>query len=182
MKFYQFARIAPAIVLSLFFGDVLAGAQSRSTPPASAPQQSDGEDERFGSPVREMASRSYFARLEAEHQENIRRAGEAAALASELLRSYTEDRALSPVDVKNLERLEKIARRLRGYAGGSDDDAAEPAAATSLGESLAQIAELSSALQREVEQTPRRIVSAKLISDANRVLDLIRQARSLARQ
>lgn len=182
MKMHMFARVALLHSLFLFFCVGGVAAQSRTPVPSADQSSSDDAEERFGSSIREMTHRSYFERLNAEHKQNIKRAGEGATLASDLLRAFNQNRALSSNDLKNLEKLEKIARRIRSYAGGSDDDReSAPNSTITLGDSLSQIAELSSGLQQEVEQTARQVVSAKLIADANRVISLVRHARNLAR-
>lgn len=182
MKMHTLARSALLQVLFVTICVVTIAAQSRTSTPNIDASPSDEEEGRFGSSIREMRQRSYFERLDAEHKQNIKRAGEGAILASDLLRSFNRNRALSANDVKSLERLEKIARRIRSYAGGSDDERDSVTESTmTLGDSLSQIAELSSNLQQEVEQTARQVVSAKLIADANRVISLVRQARTLAR-
>lgn len=183
MKMYTFTRSALLLVLFLLLSATTLAAQSRSTIPRADPPASEEEEERFGSSIREMRQRSYFERLNAEHKLNIKRASEGAALASDLLRAFNRNRALSANDLENLEKLEKIARRIRGYAGGSDDDrGSDSAAPVALGESLSQIADLTSVLQQEVARTARQVVSAKLIADANRVIFLVRQARNFTRQ
>lgn len=186
MKIRTLARPALLQGFCLIACAAILTAQSRTSPPRaslpSAESSAPDEDSRFGSSIREMTQRSYFERLDAEHKQNIKRAGEGATIASDLLRSFNQNRALSAGDIKNLEKLEKIARRIRAYAGGSGDDRnLDSAAISTLGDSLSQVAELSLGLQQEVEGTARQVVSAKLIADANRVISLVRHARSLAR-
>lgn len=183
MKFHTIMRSTLLQILFAILCAVTIAAQSRTSIPNLDSSSSDEEENRFGSSIREMSQRAYFERLNAEHKQNIKRAGEGAALASDLLRSFNQSRALSTNDAKNLERLEKIARRLRSHAGGSDDERDSAVESTvTLGDSLSQIAELSSSLQQEVERTARQIVSAKLIADANRLISLVRHARDLTRR
>lgn len=182
MKMHTFARSALLQSLLVILCAMGIAAQSPSSIPNTDSASPDEEEGRLGSSIREMRQRSYFERLNHEHKQNIQRATEGATLASDLLHSFNQNRALSANDVKNLERLEKIARRIRSYAGGSDDDRdSTPGSTMTLRDSLLQIAELSSSLQQEVERTARQVVSAKLIADANRVISLVRQARTLAR-
>ena len=152
MKMHTLAHSLLMQSLFLLICTYTVAAQSRSSMPTTDQSASENE-ERFGSSIREMTQRSHF-----------------------------ENRALSSNDLKSLEKLEKIARRIRSYAGGSDDESEIAAgSAMTLGDSLSQIAELSSSLQQEVEKTARQVVSAKLIADANRFISLVRQARAQAR-
>jgi len=83
--------------------------------------------------------------------------------------------------LKKIERLEKLTKKVRGEAGGDDQDVTIPAQPKDLSSALTQIAETADALSKDVEKTPRRVVSASVICNANLLLELIRVARTFAR-
>src|SRR5215210_1685797 len=76
----------------------------------------------FGSPEAEMLRRAEIRREEETHKDMVERADEAVQIGDQLLASYRKNNSLTRDDLKRLERLEKLARKIRGGAGGSDDE------------------------------------------------------------
>jgi hypothetical protein len=119
---------------------------------------------------------------EKEHQDNLDRAREAAQISTELRDAYTHNKSLGRADVKKLDRLEKITRHIRSDAGGSDDrDSLMEKAPTHLESALSRLAEVSEALRKGVEKTPRQVISAPVIEQANELLDIITYIRNQVR-
>jgi hypothetical protein len=83
--------------------------------------------------------------------------------------------------LKKVERLEKLTKKVRGEAGGEDEEVEIPDRPADLSSTLAQIAEASESLSKEVIDTPRQVVSASVIGKANVLLELIKMVRSFAR-
>jgi hypothetical protein len=83
--------------------------------------------------------------------------------------------------MKKLERLEKLARRIRSRAGGEDDDEPLNNVPTTLEPALTRLAETSEALSKGVEKTPRMVISTTVIERANELLEIIRFIRTNAR-
>jgi hypothetical protein len=175
-----------ALASTLFFiswflpGATTVCAQSnRTLPDASTSRSSEDGDERMGAPEKEFAARASLARANAEYKQNLKRAGDSATLAISLRRAFQQNRSLTSAQIKNLEQLEKLARRIRGYAGGSDDGEAMDDTPADIGESLTRIADIAVQLQQEVEKTSRQAISAKIITSANELVALVRHARNL---
>ena len=80
-----------------------------------------------------------------------------------------------------MERLEKLARRIREEAGGSEGDVTieNP---RQLEAALGKMAELSEAMRKGVENTPRQVISASVIERTNELLEMLRYVRSFTRQ
>jgi hypothetical protein len=83
--------------------------------------------------------------------------------------------------LKKVERLEKLTKKVRGEAGGEDEEVEIPDRPADLSSTLAQIAEARESLSKEVIDTPRQVVSASVIGKANVLLELIKMVRSFAR-
>ena len=98
--------------------------------------------------------------------------------ASEL-RQLLHTRKISSVELTNyfLDRLEKLARRIRSDAGGSEEDVSIESPPQQLEPALSRLAEESDCLKITVEKTPRHVVSAMVIEKANVLLKLIKLAR-----
>jgi hypothetical protein len=134
-----------------------------------------------GSPEAEMLARHELAAAEKDYRENLERAREAAQLSTEIRDAYLQNKAFSRVEAKKLERLEKLTRKIRNEAGGSDGEAANESTPVQVEPALARIAEISEKLRNVVEKTPRQVVSASVIERANELLEILRYIRTLAR-
>lgn len=130
-----------------------------------------------GAPAEEMYSRRAIKLAEKEHQENLERAREAAKLSAQLKDTFLSTRDLSLPDRKRLERLEKLTRKVRSEAGGSDSEIILDHVPRDLESALARLAEVSDQMRKEVEKTPRQVVSASVIERANELLEIIQYAR-----
>lgn len=133
----------------------------------------------LNSPEEEMMARRAIKLAEKERQENLERAREAAQIGAQLHDSFLKNKALGRDDFKKLDRLEKVTRKIRSEAGGSDDDEELKDAPAQLEKALERIAEVSEAVHQGVEKTPRQVVSADLIERTNELLEIIRFVRAL---
>ena len=130
----------------------------------------------------EMRARRDVKVAEKAHQENVDRAQEAAQLGTELRDAFANNKSLGRTESKKLERLEKITRRIRSEAGGSDDrDTNTEKAPTQLESAFSRLAEVSKELRKGVEKTPRQVISASVIERANELLDIITFIRNQTR-
>ena len=163
---------------SFSFGQSDAG-KPPPTPPSN-PAPSDNpiipekkrSDTRFGSPENEMRSKAILKDEKKKYEENLGRAREVSELAVQLSESYISYKAFKSEDSKKLERLEKLTKRIRNEAGGSESesDADLKDICTSMIETMKHLAELTEELHKLVDKTPRKVVSAAVIDQANRVL------------
>src|SRR5207244_12237016 len=117
---------------------------------------------------------------ENDHRENVDRAREAAQLSTEIRDSFVNNKALGRNEVKKLERLEKITRKIRSEAGGSDSDVTLDDPPNEMVSALSRLAETSDKLKKGVEDTPRQVISASVIERANEVLELIHYVHSFS--
>ena len=142
----------------------------------------DEQDKRFGSPAEEMRYRAAVRHEESSHKEMLGRAAETTRLAKELSASYESRRSLAAEDLKRLERLEKLARKIRGGAGGSDDDAGLENPPGGLGPAVARLSEVTEKLNANVQKTSRMVVSACVIEHTNELIELVRHIRGLVQK
>lgn len=129
----------------------------------------------------EMLARREIKAAEKERQENLDRAHEAAQLGAEIQTAFTKNQSLGRTELKKIERLEKLTRRIREEAGGSSGDVTLDDPPRELKSALDKLAELSEAMNKGVEKTPRQVVSAFVIERTNQVLEIIRYVRSYLR-
>jgi hypothetical protein len=145
-------------------------------PAPSAKSQRAGD---FGSPEAEMLRRAEIRREEDSHKEMVVRADEAAQIGGELLSSYKKNNSLTRDDLKRLERLEKLARKIRGGAGGSDDDEELSDPPVQVEGAVARLAKVAEDLKESVSKTSRLVISANVIERSNEVIELIRHIRNI---
>lgn len=183
-KVSRLLRITLACGLFVISAASVAG-QIRTTPPDSKPQATpeDKRDENvdFSSRESEMRTRLAIQKEKKDHEENLARAKEARQLASDLKIAYETRNTFTSQDQKRLERLEKLTRRIRNEAGGSDTDADPKDLPQSIVSAVKLVAEMAEDLCKEVEKTPRRIVSASIINQANKLIGLIQHVRDTSR-
>jgi hypothetical protein len=180
----------PAVLISvILFSCGIAAAQvaSASHPsPTPPPGPIDGkikgpDDPPLTTFEEEMRAKRAIKIAEKDHEENLKRAREIAELGKEIGDSLKAKSVIDRDSLKKVERLEKLTKKVRGEAGGEDEDVEIPNRPADLPATLAKIAEASESLSKNVIDTPRQVVSASVIDKANVLLELIKMARNFAR-
>src|SRR5882762_11813531 len=180
-----FSLAVPGSLLIIAACCSLGFAQSSLNRPPKAAASADSSDTEekesflFGSMEDEMKAKRRIKLEQKQYQENLDRAREADKLSVELKNTYTEKKAFTREDTKKLERLEKLTKRIRSEAGGSDEDSSLDNPPNELQLALARLAQVTESLRKVVEKTPRQVISATVIEQANVVLQLVRITRNL---
>ena len=173
------------IFLALFMALFSFSALGQSTLPPN-PNEATGADKAApnsksgfdaDSAAEEMHVRRAIRLAEKDHLENLDRAREAAKISAELKTTFASARVLGVPDLKKLERLEKLTRRIRSEAGGSDSEVTLDEVPKDLESALTRLADVSDQVRKEVEKTPRQVVSACVIERSNQLLEVIQYAR-----
>lgn len=129
----------------------------------------------------EIRAKRMIKMAEKDHQENVARAKEIHQIGQELKESLQGKTALDRDSLKKIERLEKLTKKVRGEAGGESEEVSIVNPPADLSSAALQIAEKSESLSKEVQNTPRQVISASVISSANILLELIKIARTFGR-
>jgi hypothetical protein len=127
----------------------------------------------------EMRAKRAIKLAEKDHQQNLDRAREISQLAKELQQGLKDKSVLGREDLKRVERLEKLTKKIRGEAGGEDDEVQIVNRPSDITSAVTQIAEVTESLSKSVQNTPRQVISASVIDSANVLLELIRILRTL---
>ena len=180
-------RTLSLTLLLLLAGALSANVQAQARrrneplpPAADASRASNGvpnREEPFGSPHEELLERAAIKFDESEHKETLERAKEGALLGVELRAGFEQNRALTREDWKKIERLEKIARRIRSRVGGSDDKTPLEDPPGTLEKAIPRLALVADELQKGVEKTSRHVISAAVIERSNELIELIKLIR-----
>ena len=113
-----------------------------------------------------------------DYEEHVERAKEVRDAAAELQKIYETARSFNAADYKKLERLEKLTRRIRNEVGGEKTDADPKDLPQQKAEAVPLLAAMAKELCDEVEKTPRRVISASIIDQANKLIALIQYLRN----
>jgi len=127
----------------------------------------------------EMRAKRQIKFAEKEHRENMARANEIADLGKGLADAFKQKKQLDREDLKRLERLEKLTRKVRSEAGGEDCDTALEKPPADLESGVSRMGEVAVSLGDKVKDTPRQVISASVIDEANVLLQLIRVVRTM---
>jgi len=179
-----------ASIFVVLFVSGLAVAQIPPAPrpsPTPPPQPVDGTIRNPNDPPlteidEELRAKRAIKAAEKDHLENIKRAREIAEIGKNLKESLKDKSVLDRDSLKKVERLEKLTKKIRSEAGGQEEEVEIPKKPSDLPSTVTQIADASEKLSKNVEDTPRQVVSASVIGDANVLLELLKMVRAYARQ
>ena len=181
--------VTTSMLMMLMFCASIAFSQVKSPPPEPSPtpplRPLDGtlknpDDTPLTTFEEEIRAKRELRIAEKDYQENLNRAKEIGDIGKEF-KDFKESTSLDRDCVKKIERLEKLTKKVRSEAGGDDEEITITPRPTDLTSAMKQISEASEHLSKEVQNTPRRVVSASVISHANVLLELIRVARGFVR-
>jgi len=170
------------IVLSFVISTAQTSIKTSATPPPPPPDTT--ADKRLGEqpgPLttfeEELRAKRAIKLAEKEHEENLNRAREISQLGQDLRNCLKDRSVLDREDAKKIDRLEKLTKKIRGEAGGEDDDVQIGAPPADVPTAVTQIADNAEQLSKDVQKTPRQVVSAAVIDRANVLLQLVRILR-----
>ena len=169
------------LISSIFFA-LAGGALAQQTDAQdNRPGESSRRRDDLGKPAEEIMLRAEIRHEEESHKEMVERAGEAAQIGEQILSSYKKNSALGSDDLKKLERLDKLAHKIRSGAGASDDVELEDPPGQ-LDAAVKRLADASDLLNKSVQKTSRLVISAAVIQHSNELIELIKRIRSIQHQ
>jgi len=130
----------------------------------------------------EIRAKRLISLAEKEHKENLKRAEEISQLGEDLKSVLKSRSVLEREDTKKLDRLEKLTRKIRGEAGGEESEVEIVDAPSDIPSAAERIADVADQLSKDVQKTPRQVVSAAVIDRANVLLKLVKILRGFARR
>ena len=146
------------------------------------PPRTDDPRERDQTPMgtfeEEIRAKRAIKLAEKDHEENIERAKEISQLAKTLQESLKDKTTIDRDSAKKLERLEKLTKKIRSEAGGEDEEVKIVDRPADIAAAVIQVAESAEKLSKDVQETPRQVVSATVIGNANVLLELIKLLRA----
>lgn len=165
------------LFLSIFFSLACVAQAQETDAQDSRPGAHRGRDD-MGKPAEEIIARAEIRHAEETHKEMVERAGEAAQIGGEILSDYKKNNALSGDDFKKLDRLEKLAHKIRSTAGAGEDVELEDPP-SKLEDAVKRLADASDLLNKSVQKTSRLVISAAVINHSNELIELVKRIRSI---
>ena len=183
--FLALLKTSPGIFSFIILCVVVSVAQSSSkVSPTPPPPPDITADKRLGEnpgPLttfeEELRAKRAIKLAEKEHEDNLNRAKEISQLGQSLKNDLKDRSGLDREDTKKIDRLEKLTKKIRGEAGGEDDDVQIAAPPADVPTAVSQIADNAEQLSKDVQKTPRQVVSAAVIDRANVLLQLVKILR-----
>jgi hypothetical protein len=181
IQFTRYLRNLSCAVVLCIPGALPVSAQSAGVPPPIEPPNAKSEKPEFGSHEGEMRARLILKEEKKRYDEHLERAREASKLAAQLSETYKAKQAFDSEDGKKLERLEKLTRRIRNEAGGSEAEPDVKNIPLDMVSAVNRVSEMAEDLRKLVEKTPRHVISTAVIDQANTLIGIIQYVRNPTR-
>jgi hypothetical protein len=165
------------LITFLLLNSLIVSAQSSkpSPPPMTDEERAEQLSQEMNLPP-EMRSRLAIERANNEHRKIIEDAHKLNDLSAEVAKRYGERNNLSSDDMKNVGTIEKLAKRILTFAGGSEEKIEEKRS-LSLGDCILQLGKVAENVKKILLSESRHVISAKLIADANEAINLAQVIR-----
>ena len=164
----------------------LTSATAQQNTQNQKPVSLDGDKSSTEDPARsfsvmeeEMRAKRAIKVVDKEYQENLDRARDLSFLGTSIVTSFRQKSELDRQDVIKLEKIAKLAKGIRRAAGGCEDDVEMEKPPRDLASAVNMLGEISKSLKEKVEKTPKHVISAGVIDEANVLLELVRIVRTL---
>ena len=151
----------------------------KQRPPSEQTKREEDKEEPLTVVEEEMRAKRAIKEADREYQENLDRARDLSSLGVAIVTSFKEKNGLDHDDIKKLDKVEKLAKGIRRAAGGSEDKVEMEQPPKDLTSAMEMLNDLSQSLKEKVEKTPKHVISACVIDEANVLLEVIRILRTL---
>lgn len=159
-----------------------AFAQSTSTTPRTSDNKTRGrlhrDDDQEGSLPDDMRIKMAIAREENEYKKTLDDVDKLSGLSEEVAKGYVEHKQLSADDVKKLNTIEKLAKRVLNHAGGEEvGDKSGSADHLAISDAIDKLNAAAAKIKKDMKAETRFVVSAVVIANSNEVINLARLIR-----
>jgi NifB/MoaA-like Fe-S oxidoreductase len=170
---FRFRTLILLLVMLPAFGTAVSA--QRETRSAEVPKTED-----LPKNIRESLAKQRIEQEKKEHEELIKRTEEALRLTEELEKSFSVSGTVKTEDIKKLERLERLVKKIRNDLGGDDEDLenlkGEEKPSSLLG-AFEELQKVALRLFDEVKKTTRHSISVAAIQSSNLILRVLRFIR-----
>jgi hypothetical protein len=164
------------IFFSLFaFGLITVSAQVNTTPDGRDVKK---EDENGG--IRDTIVKWRIKKENEDYQELIKRGEEALQIADELKASFDKNQKLSNDELKKLDKLEKLVKKIQDNLGGEDDDekpSDDDKKLNSLATAINFLQENTANLLAELKKNTKMSISVIAVESSNYLMKILKFIR-----
>jgi hypothetical protein len=160
----------------------VAFAQNTSSIPRSSNNKSTGkihrDDDQEVTLPEDMRIKMAIAREENEYKKTLEDVEKLSGLSEEVAKGYVERKQLSADDVKKLNTIEKLAKRVLTHAGGAEvGDKSGSVDHLALADAIDKLNTAAAIIKKDMKAETRFVVSAIVIANSNEVINLARLIR-----
>ncbi len=173
--FFKFSRF---IFIAVLFLLAVASADAQIDSPDASNRSGANNKEDFPKGIKESLAKSRIEREKKDHEELIQNGEEVVKLSENLEKSFAESNTLSSEDQKKLDRLEKLAKKIRKELGASDgDDTDEDINLSSMRNAFQTLQSNTNNLVSELKKTTRYSISVVAVQSSNTLLKIVKFIR-----
>lgn len=157
---------------------IVANAQSTTPDASTSNGKTNSNKEDLPKNIKESLAKSRIEKEKKEYEELLQRSKEALKITEELEKSFSQNNQLSVEDQKKLDRLEKLAKKIRKELGGDADEESEKKDNLYSMQSALEILQNNSIkLLDELKKATRYTVSVIAIQSSNALIKAVRFLR-----
>ncbi|MEW6129562.1 MAG: hypothetical protein AB1757_21155 [Acidobacteriota bacterium] len=175
MKFFLLVSCLFAISFSAVAQNSTASSKPR--PPKTDDEEFERIEQETTLPP-EMRIRMELERRNNEYRKVVEDAQKLNDLSGDIAKHFQEQKTLSSQDMKNVNAIEKLAKRILSFAGGSEekDDAHKN---LSLEAMVNRLLEVSTKIKDSLTTETRHVISATVIYNSNEAINLTQFIRKM---
>lgn len=178
---FKFSNLIFAVI---FFSLAVVGVNAQSDAPSAGSRSGAASDkEDYPKGIKESLAKSRIEREKKDYAELLQNGEEAVKLSESLEKTFADSKTLSSEDQKKLDRLEKLAKKIRSELGAEngedavgDEKTNEKAPLTMLS-AFQNLKSSTVKLVGELKKTTRHSVSVVAIQSSNAFLRIVRFIR-----
>ena len=176
--FFKFSQLIFITILLLL--TVICADAQMEPPEIGKPSGQSKEKDDLPKGIKEMLAKGRIDREKKDFEELLQNGEEAVKLSESLEKTFTASNNLTAEDQKKLDRLEKLAKKIRRELGASDndgDEAEEVEKLSSIREAFKTLQSSTGKLVAELKKTTRYSVSVIAIQSSNAFLKVVKFLR-----
>lgn len=173
--FFKFSRLI--VFPAMLFLTVVGVNAQNEMPDASSPSGKSANKEDFPKGIKETIAKSRIEREKKDYEELLQNGEEALKLSSSLEKSFVALNKLSSEDQKKLDRLEKLAKKIRRELGADDFDEEEEEKPSSISEAFKTLQTSTGKLVEELKKATRHTISVVAVQSSNMFLKAVKFIR-----
>ncbi len=171
--FFNFFRLIFAVFL---VSAAVVCVNAQFTDAGNSGRDGESKDD-FPKTVKETLAKGRIDREKKDYEELVQRGEEAAKIGDEISQSFAKQNKLSSEDQKKLDRLEKLAKKIRSELGGDGEDDSDENRPSSTSAAIKMLQETTTNLVGMIKENTRYSVSVAAIETSNALLKVVRLLR-----